>query len=143
MKKRLRAEAYASYIKMGQAGYKVDPQVYEMVRRRRADSNLCGRFACDSEALPPHTARLMKKRRRDSEMETFPINDSTVQEIIAEELPTAKVWHRFLVRWRGYDPTWEAWRIPGRGAVGDPVESWESAVSLEGTEALARWKASH
>lgn len=142
MKKRLRAEAYASYIKMGQANYNVDPQLYELVRKRRADSNLCGRFACDSAELPPMVNRTMRTKNRHRCV-AFPIDDSTVEEIVAEELPSAKVWHRFLIRWRGYDPAWEAWRIPGRGTVGDPVESWELAASLVGTQALARWKASN
>lgn len=141
MKKRLRAEVYASYVRMGQAGYKVDPQVYEIVRSRRADPSLCGRFACASEALPSPNMRTLKRSRRRAQEMAFPINDNTVEEIVGEELPSTRVWHRYLVRWRGYEPDCEAWRLPGRGSIGDPVESWELASSLQGTEALARWEA--
>ena len=44
---------------------------------------------------------------------------------------------RFLVRWAGYRPEWEPWRITRD--VGDPIETWEPMSSLRGTEALLAW----
>lgn len=63
MKKRLRAEVYASYIKMGQAGYRVDPQVYEIVRARRADATE-QLIAADSLATPRRRLHLFCSSRR-------------------------------------------------------------------------------
>lgn len=49
-------------------------------------------------------------------------------------------WERYLVRWAGYLPEWEAWRIPGRGLPGDPVETWEPLSAVKNTEAYQQWK---
>lgn len=46
----------------------------------------------------------------------------------------------YLVEWAGYHPSWEAWRMNGPGgAVGTPLQTWEPAKALAGTEALQRW----
>ena len=50
MKKRLRAEIYDSFVKMGQQGLKVDPAVYSVVVARLADTQLCGPHA---RSAPP------------------------------------------------------------------------------------------
>jgi len=44
----------------------------------------------------------------------------------------------FLVRWAGYHPSWEAWRISG--APGGAVETWEQGRFLENTEAMRTWR---
>ena len=51
--------------------------------------------------------------------------------------------HSYLVRWAGYHPSWEAWRLADwQGQPGDPVETWERASSptLQTTRALQDWK---
>lgn len=45
----------------------------------------------------------------------------------------------YLVRWAGYDVTWEPWRVTGQ--PGDPIETWEPSQRLRGTEALQKWRA--
>jgi len=45
----------------------------------------------------------------------------------------------YRVRWRGYDPSWEAWRICGD--VGTPIETWEPESGVEHTDALKEWRA--
>ena len=58
-----------------------------------------------------------------------------VEAIVEEE----KGW--VLVRWAGYQPSWEAWRTTG--AVGSPVETWEKiSPMLQNTEAMIAWRAS-
>lgn len=136
MRKRLRAEIFNSYIKMGQAGMDVDNDLYQIVSEKLSSQLLCGSHARESPALPPRVERM--KRVRPPRLL---IDDESVDEIVDEELPSKLNWHRYLVRWRGYDPTWEAWRLPGRGAPGDPIESWEPAAHLMGTRALAQWEA--
>lgn len=135
MKKRLRAEIFASYIKMGLAGMEVDKDLYDIVSARLNDRMLCGNYARESPALP---AQVLRTRR--ARLPRFLIEDASIDAIVDEELPSKNNWHRYLVRWRGYHPSWEAWRLPGRGSVGDPVESWEPAPNLRGTIALARWE---
>ena len=59
---------------------------------------------------------------------------------ILDERPSsgaAKTW--YLVRWQGYDPSWESWRITGE--VGSPVETWEPLCHVRRTEAFLRWTA--
>ena len=46
----------------------------------------------------------------------------------------------YLVRWAGYHPSWEAWRISGE--VGSPVVTWEQRRVLKKTEALRAWSGS-
>lgn len=135
MKKRLRAEIYASYIKMGQAGMNVDAELYQVVSERLSCRLLCGNHAQVSPSLPPRAERIKRTR-----VPRLMIDDSIIEAIVDEEPPSNLNWHRYLVRWRGYDPSWEAWRLPGRGAIGDPVESWEPAENLRGTRALAQWE---
>lgn len=140
MKKRLRAEILNSYIKMGQSGMDVDSELYEKVRDRLKDRLLCGNHAREAPVLPPRALKT-SSTRRTSRQQGSVINDESIESIVAEELPCKRNWHRYLVRWSGYDPSWEAWRLPGRGNLGDPVESWEPAIKLRGTQALADWEA--
>ena len=58
---------------------------------------------------------------------------------ILEERPCsgkAKVWYK--VRWQGYHPSWEAWRIEGQ--PGDPVITWEPEKNVIDSEAMWAWK---
>lgn len=139
MRKRLRAEIYISYLKMGKQGLQVDPQLYEVVRKNLASRELCGpHVAVWSDPLPVRVPKPTPAKKIKTHQ--FQISDSVIDSIVAEEPPSAQVWHRYLGRWKGYDPAWEAWRIPGRGSPGDPIESWEPATSLIGTQALAQWQ---
>ena len=60
--------------------------------------------------------------------------------ILKERRTVGKARRWYLVRWAGYDPSWEAWRIHGR--VGEQLETWEPATVVKNTEALATWKSS-
>ena len=48
----------------------------------------------------------------------------------------ARVW--YLVKWLGYEPEWEEWRISGE--LGEPVTTWEPRINMLGTEALETWE---
>jgi len=135
--KLLRSEIYKSFIQMGQTGMPVDVELYQIVRGRLADASLCGSHAQDSPSeLPPPQERISRAAARS--VQTFEID-----RILAEEPPSRTHWRRYLVRWLGYDPEWERWRIPGRGAPGDPIETWEPHSVVKNTEALSIWKAMH
>jgi hypothetical protein len=43
-----------------------------------------------------------------------------------------------LVRWEGYHPSWEAWRI--HGEVGTPLETWEPKSYVQRTAAWCTWR---
>ena len=61
-----------------------------------------------------------------------------IDEILEEKLTRRSRW--FLVKWAGYHPSWEAWRV--HGEVGTALETWEPLKGLLGTEALASWEQS-
>ena len=42
------------------------------------------------------------------------------------------------MRWEGYHPSWEAWRI--NGVPGQLVETWEPLATLQGIQALESWQ---
>ena len=52
---------------------------------------------------------------------------------------TAQQGKQYLVRWAGYHPSWEAWRLTG--VVGGPVETWETEGTVARTEAMVVWRA--
>lgn len=58
-----------------------------------------------------------------------------VESIMAEKGREAS--RKYLVRWSGYSPTWEPWRISGD--VGDPIETWEPLRSVKNTLVLEEW----
>ena len=61
-----------------------------------------------------------------------------IDEILEEKLTRRSRW--FLVKWAGYHPSWEAWRV--HGEVGTALETCEPLKGLLGTEALASWEQS-
>ena len=63
-----------------------------------------------------------------------------VEEILREVKTAGAARSWLLVRWNGYDPTWEAWRISGE--VGSPICTWEPLRSVARTEAYSRWRES-
>lgn len=137
MKKRLRAEIYDSFIQMGQAALPVQVEQYQEVRSRLADATLCGAHARETEAeLPPRPQKICRRPRGCSARQVYEI-----EEILMEEPPTKTHWRRYLVRWAGYQPQWEAWRLEGRGRPGDPLETWEPLSVVRHTQALERWNA--
>lgn len=128
---------------MGQKGMNVDTEVYKTVCMKLADTNLCGKHTQHPSPELPVCNQLLQKQRQarsKKKLPVFMIDDKTVDTIVDEEAPNASHWHRYLVRWQGYHPSWEAWRLPGRGAIGSPIESWEPASHLRGTRALELWE---
>ncbi|KAL1496604.1 hypothetical protein AB1Y20_014208 [Prymnesium parvum] len=44
--------------------------------------------------------------------------------IVLEKASSGRAGSWYLVRWSGYHPSWEKWRINGRAGI-DPIETWE------------------
>lgn len=59
--------------------------------------------------------------------------------ILDERKSTGRAGMWYLVRWLGYLPEWEPWRINGRPGI-DPIETWEPRSVVQNTEALIAWK---
>lgn len=154
MKQRLRAEIYQSTLEMGYKGLPVDPELFDAVRAKLADTSLCGSHAVSNVAPMPENptdvspqenlpgerssvaAKKVQKKAaaaaaRKAKQQTFEV-DCIVEEHGAWGGHTR--W--FIVRWMGYHPDWERARIPGRGAVGTPVETWEPLATMRRTVAL-------
>jgi hypothetical protein len=132
---------------MGQARLPVDPAQYEKVRERLADPMLCGVHIKQSPPLPPplpppdaaSTKLAAQRPAKKPRAERF-----EVESVVGEEPPSREVWHRYLVQWKGYQPEWEEWRIPGRGTPGSgPIETWEKASRVRKLwpQAVAAWEA--
>ena len=119
----------------------------------------------DGVPLSPGFLRQLGKTARADEVEAYLLNQSTAEVSSAGETDRAatssyaaqiKQRHMFevecileqrtvqskmeyLVRWAGYHPTWEAWRVAGQGQPGDPLQTWEPEDHLEDTIALFHW----
>ena len=57
--------------------------------------------------------------------------------ILDEQTSMGRARKWYLVRWSGYDTSWEQWRI--HGEVGSPLETWEPQVNVWRTEAYSAW----
>ena len=92
-------------------------------------------------ALEVEAGHITKRQReRAAARAALPVTHFNV-ECILREVPTAgaaKIW--FLVRWEGYDPTWETWRI--QGEVGSALETWEPLAVVRRTMAYRAWEES-
>lgn len=78
----------------------------------------------------------MMNRRRAREDDLYPTYE--VDCILEERKSTGRAVAWFLVRWAGYRPEWEAWRISGE--IGDPIETWEPKSVIQATEAYQVWR---
>lgn len=58
--------------------------------------------------------------------------------ILDEKKTNGRAGAWFLVRWAGYQPDWEAWRI--RGEPGSPIETWEPKLVVQRTIAFMAWR---
>ena len=90
-------------------------------------------------ALEVEAGHITKRQRERAAVRAgLPVTHFNV-ECILREVPTAgaaKIW--FLVRWEGYDPTWETWRI--QGEVGSALETWEPLAVVRRTMAYRAWQ---
>ena len=74
-----------------------------------------------------------KKRRKSLKKTTWDIAC-----ILDEHPATSTSEQTFLVRWEGYQPSWEVYRATGN--PGEAVTSWEPLSSLLNNTALQTWR---
>lgn len=84
----------------------------------------------EAETMQLQQQQFPTRRRRVPEWEV---------KMIVEERGSVRT-REYLVEWEGYHPSWEAWRVNGPGGpIGSPLQTWEPAQALMGTEALENW----
>lgn len=59
-------------------------------------------------------------------------------EMIMQQRVRGRKSRNFLVRWAGYHPSWEQWRVSG--VAGEPVDTWETYATVSHTQALVEWR---
>jgi hypothetical protein len=98
------------------------------------------------KAARPTPSRSLPSSPSSSEHETSSSDEPSEDEpeyeidaIIEARRTTGRARCWYLVRWAGYHPSWEAWRIMGE--PGTPIVTWEKARHVEGTETWRRWRA--
>jgi hypothetical protein len=84
--------------------------------------------------------RVREPRAKKVKRCRFTKKEYEIDKVLAERKVSSKEKVVFLVRWSGYDPSWEGARISGE--VGGPIETWEPLLLLAGTEALQEWRES-
>ena len=112
----IRAQVATDAARMGEMGLELSPGWWRQLGNEEA--------AMMAEALLSNVAShlLPDKGKRRQAADSYEI-----ESIVEERGKWA------LVRWAGYHPSWEAWRISG--AVGSPVETWEEVRKLKQTTA--------
>ena len=117
---------------MEEAGMPLSPgflrQMGKFVKAQAMEAQL------DALAYPPYEEpqpEIRTRRVRAPRLARYEID-----RIVEEKMHRRSAW--FLVRWAGYQPAWEAWRV--HGAIGSPVETWEPFRMVKNTEALEAWQ---
>ena len=82
-------------------------------------------------------ARLARQQARQQLQLTLAQPTYTIDCILDQHSSTGRARNWYLVRWEGYDLTWEAWRI--HGEVGSPLETWEPEANVIQTQAYQSW----
>ena len=77
-------------------------------------------------------------RARQARQLPPPATTYEVESILDVRVSTGRARNWYLVRWQGYDPSWEAWRI--HGEVGSPLETWEPETHVIRTVAYLTWQ---
>ena len=124
----IRQSVMADLINMADANFPLSPRFLQRLGRDAQAAEMEAR-GIQLDAMP--TTGSKRKRRA-----TEPLWE--VEQILADRKRRGK-WE-YLVQWRGYHPSWEAWRAVSTGAAGEPLATWEPRTELETTAALLAWK---
>ena len=65
------------------------------------------------------------------------MNEFNVERIVEPETRGGR--RGFWVEWEGYKPSWEAYRVEGRGQPGEPLVTWEPWDHVAKTQAMEAW----
>ena len=120
----LRQQVLSDVDKMAQKGVRFSPWWWRQLAQE--DKALEVEALLFNSAAKPTPAKGSKKRKERADV-------FEVEMILEEEKGY------ILVRWAGYHPSWEPWRMTG--AVGDPIDTWEKATAkMKRTQAYQDWQ---
>ena len=126
----LRERLYLDLQKLFEQGVPLAPGFLRAIGQHARADELQARLLNQSSAMQAGQSKQEAVQQRD----WFEVESISGEKMIGGHM-------YYLVRWAGYHATWELWRMPGHGAVGDPVESWEPWANVVDTEALVVWEA--
>ena len=125
----LRQRAFADATSMYEAGVPLSARWLRQITVVEAQVLVAEVVEARQDQLEAQGVRRSSKKRGSWEIESITDRKS-------EWSGGVKV-TKYLVTWAGYHPSWEAWRLQGLGAVGDPVATWEPWSKVKSTEALS------
>lgn len=134
----IRAQLLSDLAEMGEQGFPLSPAFWRQLGQEDQAVNAEAIIANLGHQETARTLSLVGAPEGTRRARLQP-NKWEVESIL-EERPRGK--NRFRVRWKGYHPSWERWRVEGLGEAGDPLETWEPLKHLKQTEALIAWRAS-
>lgn len=133
--KSLRQGVMTDMTEMGRAGQPLSPKWW----RQLGDENQA--LLAEKRLIASPSRGSSRKTRGEPAMTHYrrvSKESFEVDAIVSEKKGCGKGKTVYLVRWAGYDVSWEPWRINGQ--PGDPIETWEPVERLRGTEALENWR---
>lgn len=141
LEKSLREEVLKDVRQLGNEGHPISPNWWRQLGDHEKANEVEKSLAQSLDAFQNRKNRHKKapaaqQRAQRTSTSAFEINRITNERRVS--IGKGKATTMYLVRWAGYDASWEPWRISGQ--AGDPIETWEPARLLNGTLALREWK---
>lgn len=124
----LRRRILLDVARMGEMGHPLSPGFWRQLGREDK--------ALETEALLQNENAPARLLTRGTKQVTRPALKRERESFEVESIVSQKGRY-YLVRWAGYHPTWEPWRI--QGDVGTAIETWEPWEKLKETEAMREW----
>lgn len=128
LENKIRKQLLSDLRKLGELGAPLSPQFWRQLGQEQKAQEAEATLFYAAE----HQNQLQLQRVRKTSREIEMIRDMrTIQDRRVQ----------YLVEWKGFHPSWEAWRANGPGgALGTPLLTWEDGEALQNTVALAAWK---
>jgi hypothetical protein len=136
----LRQQVFSDLSKMYEKGLPLAPGFLRQLGREE-EALATEAMLCNRPQMRETSEESTEEESTEEERGMLTLKSSGSWEIdrIVDQKPStgrARWW--YLVRWAGYHPTWEAWRINGNPA--DPIETWEPETVVLNTEAMVAWR---
>ena len=137
LEQKMRQQVWAAVEALGNAFTSLSPAWWRQLGREtaalEAEAELISERRRAAEKVAEKGRRLAIRRALKETHEIDQIVDER-----RSKLPSRAM---FLVRWAGYDSSWEAWRTSGE--VGTAIETWEPWSKVKNTEAFFDWRGDH
>ena len=137
--KAVREQVLSDMMKLAQGGGSISPVWW----RQLGDEERATAVETELAAPRPSKRRRKGDRKKANALKPprqprFTKEAFEIDQIVAAKRVSGKATVLYLVRWQGYDVSWEPYRINGQ--PGQPIETWEPRLLVLGTEALQTWR---